>query len=186
MGQITAFGFNFAPRNWAQCNGQMQSIAQNNALFALLGTTYGGDGRTTFGLPDLRGRTPLHQGQGPGLPLYNMGQMAGNNQVTLTQVNMPIHAHALASSIPCNNGPATTNNPVGAFPAVVSATSTDPNGIDVTTTPLAYATSSNANMGAGSGGNTQPAGGSQPFDITNPYVVVNWCIATQGIFPSRN
>ena len=187
MGQICAFGFNFAPIGWAQCNGQLMSIAQNNALFALLGTTYGGNGQTTFGLPDLRGRTALHMGQGPGLPFYDIGQNSGHNQVTLTQVQMPQHAHPLTSSgQACSSAAATTNNPANAVPAAVEITVNDGGG-GITAAALAYAPASDgSHMSGGSGSQTGPAGGSQPVDVTNPYVVVNWCICTQGIFPSRS
>ena len=93
IGQIQPFAFNFAPRNWALCDGQLLPISQNTALFSLIGTTYGGDGRTTFGLPDLRGRVPIHQGHGPGLSSYVIGQTGGSATNTLTQAQMPSHTH---------------------------------------------------------------------------------------------
>jgi microcystin-dependent protein len=190
IGQITCFGFNWAPQGWAACNGQELPISQNQALFSLLGTIYGGNGVTTFKLPDLRGRVPLHQGQGSGLPSYTAGQVGGNNNVTLLQPNLPAHTHgipATSGNIPCSNGAATTNNPVGAYPAVVSVASRDANGDAVTSTPLSYGTSANAVMSQVSvgAGNTLPAGGNSPVDVTNPYVVINWCIALEGIYPSR-
>ena len=96
LGEIRWVGFNFAPRGWATCDGQIMNIAQNTALFALLGTTYGGDGQTTFALPDMRGRAPVHVGQGPGLSTRDMGEVGGTEAVTLSLSEMPIHAHALA------------------------------------------------------------------------------------------
>src|ERR1041385_3867939 len=104
LGAICMFGFNFAPRGWAFCNGQILPIAQNTALFSLLGTTYGGNGQTTFALPDLRGRVPIHFGQGPGLSLYDLGQVGGSETVTLTPSTMPAHNHSLA----CSSDDATT------------------------------------------------------------------------------
>lgn len=166
IGQIQAFGFNFAPRGWAMCNGQLLSIAQNTALFSLLGTMYGGDGRTTFGLPDLRGRFPLHLGQGPGLPNYVQGQVGGVDQTTLLTTNMPAHTHQFQLQA-AEEG--TTDNPSGAFIAG--------SGIN------GFATSSDAVMAANNSG---IAGGSQPFSVKNPYVCINFCIALEGIFPSRN
>lgn len=188
MGQITAFGFNFAPRGWAQCNGQSMALNQNQALYSLLGTTYGGNGQTTFNLPDLRGRSPIHMGQGPGLPNYDIGQSSGNNQITLTQNQLPAHAHPLTSSgQACTAAAATTNNPTNAVPAAVAIEVNDPNGGGVTATALAYAPASDgSHMSGGSGSQTGPAGVGQSVDVTNPYLAVNWCICTQGVYPSRN
>ncbi|NOT56941.1 MAG: phage tail protein, partial [Deltaproteobacteria bacterium] len=113
IGEIIMFGGNFAPRGWAFCNGQLLSIAQNTALFSILGTTYGGDGRTTFALPDLRGRVPVHAGnsQGPGLPPVQLGEMAGSPSVTLTVSQMPMHNHLVVAS-----QTATTTDPNGGVP----------------------------------------------------------------------
>jgi microcystin-dependent protein len=107
LGEIRMFGFNFPPRGWALCNGQILSIAQNTALFALLGTMYGGNGQTTFALPDLRSRVPLHMGQGPGLSSYTLGQAAGSESVTLTTPQLPSHNHPVA----CNSDDATSGDP---------------------------------------------------------------------------
>lgn len=167
LGEIRMFGFNFAPRGWAMCNGQILSLAQNTALFSLLGTQYGGNGSTTFGLPNLQSRVPLHQGQGPGLSSYSIGQSGGVEAQTLTQAQMPTHNHAFTA--PCNTDDPNAGSPKNNFPAAVG-------------NPI-YATTSNATMGAGT---TGASGGSQPVSMMPPYLTVNFCIALQGIFPSRN
>ena len=168
IGQMCVFGFNFAPRNWAMCNGQILSIAQNTALFSLLGTTYGGNGQTTFALPDLRSRVNIHFGQGPGLSPYSLGQASGTETVTLLVNNLAAHTHAFAP--PCVDDDATLGIPAGKSPA------TSANNI--------YANPAGAATMAP--GNTSPTGGSQPFGILPPYLAVNWCICLNGIFPSRN
>jgi len=165
---MCAFGFNFAPRNWAMCNGQILSIAQNTALFSLLGTTYGGNGQTTFALPDLRGRVGIHFGQGPGLSPYALGQVGGTETTSLTINNLPAHTHPFAP--PCVDDDATGGIPTGKSPA------TSANNIYASPTGT-------ATMAPGT---TGPTGGSQPFSILPPYLAVNWCIALNGIFPSRN
>lgn len=157
------FGFNFAPRSWAFCDGQLLPISQNTALFSLLGTTYGGDGRTTFALPDLRGRVPLHEGTGPGLSSYLLGQKGGLENVTLTTAQIPAHTH----SPQCSSDDPNSGSPANGFPAAVG-------------TPI-YSTTQNASMGA-----TGSAGGSQSHENRPPYLALNFCIALQGIFPSRN
>ncbi len=164
IGQIQSFGFNFAPRNWAFCNGQIMSIAQNTALFSLLGTTYGGNGQTTFALPDLRGRASMHYGQGPGLSNYTIGETAGQETVTLITTEMPAHTHALnaASGGKLNNVPAANN--LGGANIYTNAS------LDSVLDPLTIGT----------------AGGSQPHQNMQPYLVLNWCICINGIFPSRN
>jgi microcystin-dependent protein len=172
VGTIQAFGFNFAPTSWALCNGQLQAIAQNTALFSLLGTTYGGDGVQTYALPNLQGRFPLHWGQGPGLPPYDIGQSAGTTDQTLLFNNMPIHSHVLNAS----SASATTEKPAGGF----LATANDP----ATFNPISvYGPTANATMNATAIG---MAGGSIPFSIMPPYLAVTFCIALFGIFPSRN
>lgn len=162
LGSIILFGGNFAPRGWAFCNGQLLPIAQNTALFSLLGTTYGGNGQTTFALPDLRSRVPVHFGQGPGLSSYSLGQSAGAETITLTQAEMPAHAHTQ----PASNANQTTNRPNGAVPAKggVYAGATDGSQLDPTT----------------------PVGGSQPHSNLQPYLAMNYIIALEGIYPSRN
>ncbi|MBI1407811.1 MAG: phage tail protein [Caulobacter sp.] len=158
------------------CAGQLLSIANYSALFSLIGTTYGGNGTTTFGLPDLRGRVLVGQGQGPGLSDYAMGEMTGSQTVTLLSTNMPQHNHMLnasgvagTSASPQNNFLALTN---GFDPG-----SGNPVTVDV------YATSANTTMNPMAVG---LAGGSQPFSILQPLLTVNFCIAVEGIFPSRN
>jgi microcystin-dependent protein len=167
IGEIRAFGFTFAPRGWAFCNGQILPIAQNTALFALLGTTYGGNGQTTFALPNLQGRVPIHQGQGPGLSIYNLGQTGGAETVTLVSAELPTHTHSVkASSSAAASGIATNN-----FLAVARS-----------------------NIYAPIGGTAQQmsvtaiaaTGGNQPHENRQPCLAVNYCIALQGIFPSRN
>ena len=118
IGEIKIFGFNFAPQNYQLCSGQLLSIAQNTALFSLLGTTYGGDGQTTFALPDLRGRMPIGQGQGPGLPNYVMGQLSGTTSVTLLTANLPAHTHAaqgISINMPVSTSGGDTDSPQGAY-----------------------------------------------------------------------
>jgi microcystin-dependent protein len=170
IGEIRMFGFNFPPRGWALCNGQNLSIAQNTALFSLLGTTYGGNGTTTFALPDLRGRVPIHFGQGPGLSNYTQGEMAGAETNTLLVGNMPAHSHALNA----RGGTGDQAGPAGALfardaagqSAVYSSQSPDGTTMHAQT------------IGA--------SGGSQPFGIRQPYLVVNFSIALEGIFPPRD
>jgi len=168
IGQMCVFGFNFAPRGWAMCNGQILSIAQNTALFSLLGTTYGGNGQTTFALPDLRSRVNIHFGQGHGLSAYALGQVGGTETTTLTVNNLAAHIHAFAP--PCVDDDATGGIPTGKSPATSAN--------NIYAAPAGTATMAP--------GNTGPTGGSQPFSILPPYLAVNWCIALQGIFPSRN
>lgn len=162
LGQLMLFGGNFAPRGWALCNGQILAINQNTALFSLLGTTYGGNGQTTFALPDLRGRAPLHAGQGPGLSPYALGQVGGTENVTLLATEMPAHTHAQ----PATAADETTNRPNAAVPARGGVYANSPDG---------------SNLAA-----TTSAGGSQPHTNIQPYVTLNYCIALEGIFPSRN
>ena len=164
IGEIRAFGFNFPPRGWATCSGQILPIAQNTALFSLLGTTYGGNGQTTFALPDLRGRVPVHFGQGPGLSNVVLGQQAGSESVTLTSEQMPSHNHAIAAS----NGAAGASRPSNNFPAAGGAYATATDG-----------TTMNAGM-------VRNTGGGQPHENRQPYLGLNICIALAGIFPSRN
>jgi microcystin-dependent protein len=174
LGQISIYGFNFAPRGWAMCNGQILPIAQNTALFSLLGTTYGGNGQTTFALPDLRSRVPIHFGQGPGLSSYDLGQAAGSETDTLTVNQMPAHQHTYKPQ-QASSGAATDGVAVGNYPA-----KTDLNMYDPATSALDF-------MGASPNPPvTSIVGGSQPFPILQPYLALNFCIALEGIFPSRN
>jgi microcystin-dependent protein len=174
MGMISAFGFNFTPKGWLPCSGQLVSIASNSALFALLGTQFGGDGQTTFGIPDLRGRTMVGMGNGPGLSPVTIGEMAGAQQVTIGAVNMPAHNHGLSNaSLSVLGSPGDTQSPLNNF----LANSTLGN---------LYSESGGQNSAKCIAGTTDAAGSSQPISIMNPYLGINYCIALQGIFPSRN
>jgi microcystin-dependent protein len=175
LGEIRMVGFNFAPVGWALCNGQLMAISQNPALFSLLGTQFGGDGVTTFGLPDLRSKVPIHQGQGLGLSYYTMGQVGGVENVSLTLTQMPLHNHTLA----VNNTNANQIDPTGGIPAKTN----DGNGRE----PTQYPTySSSAATGTFANNAISTVGGSLPHTNIQPYQVVNFIIALQGIFPSRS
>jgi microcystin-dependent protein len=167
IGQIILFAGNFAPRGWALCNGQLMSIAQNSALFSILGTTYGGDGHVTFGLPDLRSRVPLHPGQGPNLSSYDLGQNGGVEAVALTIPQMPMHAHAFAPG--CSIDSPSAQSPENNVPCQLETQT--------------YATQPNAAMAPG---NSTAAGGAESHANIQPYLCVNFIIALEGIFPSRN
>lgn len=168
IGQIQAFGFNFAPRGWAKCEGQLLAISQYTALFSLLGTTFGGDGRTTFGLPDLRGRSMVGMGNGPGLDNISWGEKAGNYQIALNANNLPPHAHAVAVPVSTAGGEEAT-----------------PNGQHIANHASAF--NEDATSGASLAPfNTGNVGGNVPFNSRNPFLGINICIALQGIFPSRN
>jgi microcystin-dependent protein len=164
LGQLMCVGFNFAPVGWALCDGSLLPISQNTALFSLLGTTYGGDGVTTFGLPDLRGRLPIGAGQGPGLQPYTQGQTAGSEGVTLVGPQLPLHTHPVA----CSTEESGSLSPANAVFA---------------SHPAGFTASGNAAMG---GAMLAPSGGSQSHANLQPYIVINWIIATEGIFPSPN
>jgi len=159
VGEIRMFGGNFAPVGWAACDGALLAIAQNDALFALIGTTYGGDGQTTFALPDLRGRIPIHQGSG-----HTLGEISGVETVTLLSTQIPSHNHSLVGS----TAAAVSRNPTG--------------NILAHTTRAIYGTGSLAAMGNGS---VRPAGGALPHDNLQPYLCVTFIIALLGIFPSQ-
>ena len=178
LGTILMVGFNFAPQGWALCNGQLLSITQNNALFTLLGTTYGGDGQRTFGLPDLRGRVPIHMGNGNGLSQYVIGENGGVENVTLLTNQMPQHLHPVAT--PCSTAKGTAASPANAVPAI--ATGTDGRTVlDVS----AYAPAATAGQTMAPV-NSALAGGNQPHANIQPFLTVNFIIALQGLFPSRS
>jgi len=182
VGEIRMTGFNFAPQGWALCNGQTLPIAQNNALFALIGTTYGGNGSTNFNLPNLQGRVPVHQGTGTGLTTAVIGESAGTETVTLLATNLPSHSHLITP--PVSNVAGTASTPVGGFPAVETITAS-PDIAHTTITGKSYAASSVTGQTAGS----YPIGAigsSLPVDISPPYLVVNFIIALVGIFPPRD
>ena len=167
IGQIVMFGGNFAPRSWALCDGQLLSIASNSALFAILGTTYGGDGVSTFGLPDLRGRVAIHKGNGPGLSNYALGQKGGAEAVTLTTAQIPSHNHGIKG----NDARGNKETPGGNVPAKKAR--------DDDYSDAGPTVDMHPGMVANAGG-----GGSHPN--IQPYLAVNYIIAVQGIFPSQN
>jgi len=169
IGQIQMHGFNFAPRGWAFCDGQLLPISSYTALYSLLGTTFGGDGRTTFGLPDLRGRSAKHVGTGPGLTPVTWGQRGGAETVTLTTSNMAAHSHALKG----NNSAGNSATPGGNTLASKSRTNI-----------YSSANAPDVNMHSGSIANS--TGGGTPVQIRNPYLGIYHSIALVGIFPSRN
>lgn len=166
VAEIRMFPFNFAPKGWAWCDGQLLPLSQNTALFALLGTTYGGNGKSNFALPDLQGRAPMHPGQGPGLSLHDLGETGGSETVTLLESEIPAHSHALMgnqnianSKVPQGN---TLARPVNGF----------------TYMPPAALTMMSPNA-------LTPAGGDEPHNNLQPYLAVYFCIALQGVFPPR-
>lgn len=169
VAEIRIFGFNFAPTGWALCNGQILPISQNTALFSLLGTTYGGNGQSTFALPDLQDSAPMHPGQGPGLSLHDLGEQGGEPFVTLLESEMPAHSHALKAD---TADPADVQAPSA---AVVLARSNGGNAY--LNPPASLVPMSNLAIG--------PAGGSLPHNNMMPYLTLNFCIALQGIFPAR-
>lgn len=171
VAEIRIFPFNFAPKGWAFCAGQLMPISQNTALFSLLGTTYGGDGKSTFALPDLQGNAPIHQGQGPGLSLYDLGQIGGEQFVTLISSEIPAHAHNVGMANAANGDSVT---PVGCTWAQA------PSGRGAL---FVYNPGPpTAKMLATS---ILPAGGSLPHNNMQPYLTLNFCIALQGVFPAR-
>ena len=168
VAEIRIFPFNFAPRGWALCNGQLLPIAQNTALFSLLGTTYGGNGTSTFALPDLQGSVPVHPGQGPGLSLRDLGEQGGSDTVTLLESEIPAHTHALAASAAA----AFARSPSGELFANESGGVNSYAALAAPTTVLAAAA-------------CPPVGGDQPHNNLAPYLTFNFCIALQGVYPSR-
>jgi len=171
LAQIQQVAFNFAPKTWATCAAQILSIQTNAALFSLLGTTYGGNGQTTFGLPDLRGRVAIHWGQGPGLSNYVLGEQAGTQSVTMLASNLPLHIHTFVA----NNQTSTQPSPSGNALAQ--------GGVYQGNNLFLYGTAAGVTMNAGT---IAASGGSQPISILQPYNTLQYCIALQGIFPSRN
>jgi microcystin-dependent protein len=167
VAEIRIFGFNFAPKGWAFCNGQLLPLSQNTALFSLLGTTYGGDGKSTFALPDLQGSAPMHPGQGPGLSLYDLGETGGTETTTLLASEIPLHAHSILAQI----NPANLAAPSAARALARSSPGNayGPANSLVTLAPQALS----------------PAGGGLPHNNMMPYLTLNFCIAMQGVFPPR-
>ncbi len=203
IGEVSLFGFTYAPRHWAKCDGQTLEINENPTLFALISTFYGGDGRTTMGLPDLRGRAPIHMGQGPGLPLYQLGEIRGIEQIRLSTAELPAHSHSAAFKATSSGGTAsspeikvstdtaTLNTPTeGAYLAV----NKDGRSAGIPTY-RADIGSGSVNLGGVSGGATGGSvtgdveigdtGGGQYIPIRNPVLTMNYCIALDGLFPPR-
>jgi len=171
VAEIRLFGFNFPPRGWAFCDGQLLPISQNTALFSLLGTMYGGDGKSTFALPNLQGHAPLHVGAnqpGPGLSTYDQGQLGGSETVTLLQSEMPAHTHQLRAQ--------TIDNADVNIPSATSSFAGSTGG-------TLYQSSANTQLAPQA---LSPVGGSQPHNNMQPYLCVNFCIALQGIYPPRS
>lgn len=167
VAEIRIFPFNFAPKGWAWCNGQLLPLSQNTALFSLLGTTYGGDGKSTFALPDLEGRAPMHPGQGPGLSLHDLGETGGSETVTLLQSEMPSHPHFAAAS--SDDGDLKAPTPTRSLARSIGG--------------FAYiSVAPNVQMAAEA---LAPAGGNLPHNNMQPYLTCYFCIALQGVFPPR-
>jgi microcystin-dependent protein len=170
VAEIRIFPFNFAPKGWAFCDGQILPLSQNTALFSLLGTTYGGDGKSNFALPNMQGNTPMHPGQGPGLSLHDLGETGGSDTVTLLESEIPSHSHGLMAV----NNPATSRLPA---PDVSLARS---GGVS------AYVTSAAApSVSQMADVTIAPAGGDQPHNNLQPYLTLNFCLALQGVYPPR-
>lgn len=174
LGEIRIFAGNFAPRNWAFCDGQLVPVSQNAALFSLVGTAYGGDGRTTFGLPDLRGRLPMHPGSGPGLTARRLGQKGGAESVMLSEAQLPKHTHNIGAT----NNPGDATTPGGNIPAATGE------GTSEVPATKAYAnTVPNAELRREI---VRPAGGGEAHDNMPPFLCVNFIIALAGVLPSRS
>ena len=169
IAEVKIFAGNFAPRNWAFCDGQLLQVAQNTALFSLVGTTYGGDGRTTFGLPNLQGRAPMHPGRGPGLTSRRLGEKGGTSSVTLTEAQMPNHTHTMQGSV----DPAELQVP-GADRSLAGSIGS-----------LAYQSDSTSNLVPLDTQALLPTGGGQPHDNRQPYLGLYFIIALVGLYPSR-
>jgi microcystin-dependent protein len=168
VAEIRIFPFNFAPRGWAWCNGQLLPISQNTALFSLLGTTYGGDGKSTFALPNMQGNAPMHPGQGPGLSLHDLGEMGGSQFVTLIESEMPAHSHTVGAQ----------NNPLGGVATPTGNTLNRPASGNLFTTNINP-------VGQMAFQDLTPAGGSLPHNNMMPYLTLYFNIALQGVFPPR-
>jgi microcystin-dependent protein len=173
VAEIRIFPFNFAPTGWALCDGQLLPISQNTALFSLLGTSYGGDGKSNFALPNLQGAVPIHQGQGPGLSDYGVGETEGSDAVTLLQTEIPAHTHALMAE----------------NPAIGSADQSVPSPTSVlaqATGGFAFRPDATAQPVQMSPTGVSVQGGDQPHTNLQPYLTLNFCIALQGVYPPRN
>jgi microcystin-dependent protein len=169
LAEIRIFPFSFAPKGWAFCDGQLLPISQNTALFSLLGTYYGGDGKSTFALPDLRGNSAMHWGQGPGLSLYDLGQSGGEQYVSLLDSESPAHTHALQAS-----------------PLPADLDTPGPQNALARSSPDVYKQPSGAATVSMAPGTVSLAGASQPHNNMMPYLTLNFCIALQGVYPPRS
>ena len=179
LGEIRMFAGNFAPRGWAMCNGQLLSISSNSALFAILGVTYGGNGTTTFALPNFMGRVPVHLGSLAGGSTYVEGQFSGSESVTLLQTQMPMHTHVAIGGQQVTSAEGGQASPIGNIPAAI------PVGDGTDYNAFAPPSAQNGSFG-GSSVTLSVAGGSQAHSNMQPYLVVNFIIATVGVFPTRN
>jgi microcystin-dependent protein len=180
VGEIRLFGGNFAPAGWAFCNGQLLAISQNDVLFNLIGTTYGGDGQNTFGLPDLQGRVPVHMGTNPTSGInYVIGQKAGVESVTLTTQQIPSHTHPVLTASASQGGPASVPSSATILADEVLNPTPNP-------APFAYVPFSNVNQTALVGNSVGNTGGSQPHDNMQPFLAVSFIISLFGVFPSQN
>ena len=171
VAEIRIFPFNFAPRGWAFCDGQLLPLSQNTALFSLLGTTYGGNGQSNFALPDLQGSAPMHPGQGPGLSLHDLGETGGSQTVSLLTTEMPGHAHTVAGAINANGDSLSPQN-------TIWAQAPSGRGSLALYAPAPATGGMNPNA-------LLPTGGGQPHNNMQPYLTLNFCIALQGVFPPR-
>jgi len=169
VAEIRIFPFNFAPKGWAFCDGQILPLSQNTALFSLLGTTYGGDGKSNFALPDMQGNAPMHPGQGPGLSLHDLGETGGSDTVSLLESEIPSHNHTLMASGTASSKPSPVGN---AFARIQSGA-----------TP--YVAPAGAPLASFSDDALAPAGGDQPHNNMQPYLTLTFCIALQGVYPPR-
>lgn len=184
VAQIAIFPFNFAPTGWAFCNGQILPLSQNTALFSLLGTTYGGDGKSNFALPDLQGKVPIHSGQGPGLSIRDLGESGGSETVTLLESEIPLHTHAVTIKVPVGDT-ANTDSPLNAFPATFAGDD-QLNGKAALLYGQAAALNPTQMGTVNAEVSTFPGGGGLPHNNMQPTLFFNFCIALQGIFPPRS
>jgi microcystin-dependent protein len=169
VAEIRIFPFNFAPKGWAFCDGQILPLSQNTALFSLLGTTYGGDGKSNFALPDMQGNAPMHPGQGPGLSLHDLGETGGSETVSLLESEIPAHSHALTA----NSNPGNVKLPSASVTLARSG-----GAAENTYGPASSLVNMNDNV-------LTPAGGDQPHNNMQPYLTLSFCIALQGVYPPR-
>jgi microcystin-dependent protein len=186
LGQLILFPFSWAPRGWALCYGQLLPINENQALFSLIGTYFGGDGRTTFGLPDLRGRIPMGQGQGPGLQPYSIGQRGGFEMINMSVANLAAHFHQQDLSSATAQLLGNEEGPDSQVPKNCTLTKSETTELYSTEAPDETKNFHVGSIKITGGGNTLPTGNNQPLENRQPYLVMNWCIALEGIYPSRS